>query len=38
MGVYGIHQLKISRNAGVMIKLKSSIPNKGQKILYNTII
>ena len=31
-------QLKISRNAGVMIKLKSSIPNKAQKILYNTII
>ena len=29
---------KISRNAGVMLKLKSSIPNKAQKMLYNSLI
>ena len=29
---------KISRNAGVMMKLKSSIPNKARKMLYNSLI
>ena len=29
---------KISRNAGVMMKPKSSISNKAQKMLYNRLI
>ena len=35
-----IRQLKtkISRNAGVMIKLKNIIPHKAQKMLYNSLI
>ena len=29
---------KISRNSGVMMKLKSTIPHKAQKMLYNSLI